>query len=40
VESQVAVAAAHVRAEVFDILTDAQKAQVKQLIAERAPSNF
>jgi periplasmic protein CpxP/Spy len=35
VESQVAVAAAHVRAEVFDILTDAQKAQVKQLIAER-----
>jgi protein CpxP len=35
VESQIAVATAHVRAEVFQILTDAQKAQVKQIIADR-----
>jgi Spy/CpxP family protein refolding chaperone len=35
VESQMAVAAAHVRSEVFQMLTDAQKAQVKDLIAKR-----
>jgi len=35
VELQMAVATAHVRAEVFQILTDAQKTQVKQIIADR-----
>jgi Spy/CpxP family protein refolding chaperone len=35
VEAQIAVATAHVRAEVFQILTDAQKTQVKQIIAAR-----
>jgi Spy/CpxP family protein refolding chaperone len=35
VESQIAVATAHVRAEVFQILTDAQKTQVKQFVADR-----
>jgi Spy/CpxP family protein refolding chaperone len=35
VESQIAVVTAHVRAEVFQILTDAQKTQVKQIIADR-----
>jgi periplasmic protein CpxP/Spy len=35
VESQMAVMTAHVRAEVFQILTDAQKAQVKDMIARR-----
>lgn len=35
VESQMAVAGAHVRAEIFQILTDAQKAEVKQIIAQR-----
>jgi Spy/CpxP family protein refolding chaperone len=35
VEAQIAVTTAHVRAEVFQILTDAQKAQVKQMIAAR-----
>jgi Spy/CpxP family protein refolding chaperone len=35
VDAQLAVLAAHVRAEVFQVLTDAQKAQVKEVIAER-----
>jgi periplasmic protein CpxP/Spy len=35
VESQIAVAAAHVRAEVFQILSDAQKTEVKNFIAAR-----
>jgi protein CpxP len=35
VESQIAVATAHVRAEVFQILTDAQKTQAKQIITDR-----
>jgi Spy/CpxP family protein refolding chaperone len=34
VESQMAVATAHVRAEVFQILTDAQKTQVKDFVAQ------
>jgi Spy/CpxP family protein refolding chaperone len=35
VESDLAVAAAHVRAEMFQVLTDDQKATLKQMAAER-----
>jgi Spy/CpxP family protein refolding chaperone len=35
VEAQMAVVAAHVRAEVFQVLTDDQKAQIKTMVAKR-----
>jgi Spy/CpxP family protein refolding chaperone len=34
VDAQMAVLSAHVRSEIFQILTDEQKAQVKQIIAQ------
>jgi Spy/CpxP family protein refolding chaperone len=37
VEADIAVAGAHVRAEVFQILTAEQKDQLKKLVAERHP---